>query len=102
MGTGENINFWNDPWIATSPNKKVISPRNNSLLTKVSDFISPITGHWDENLLSEHLYDVDVFRILQIPINTHGFEDFISWHYTKHGRYSVVRLSRSMEPPVWG
>jgi hypothetical protein len=32
---------------------------------------------------------VDVSRILQIPINNHGFSDFIAWHYTKHGQYAV-------------
>ena len=48
-----------------------------------------MTGQWDEELLREHLNAIDVSRILQIPINTHGFDDFISWHYTKHGRYTV-------------
>jgi hypothetical protein len=32
---------------------------------------------------------VDVERILQIPINNQGFNDFIAWRGTKHGRYTV-------------
>jgi ribonuclease HI len=33
--------------------------------------------------------EVDVNRILQIPLNVQGFDDFIAWNYNKNGRYSV-------------
>jgi hypothetical protein len=33
--------------------------------------------------------DVDVKRILEIPINIQGFDDFIAWNYNKNGCYSV-------------
>jgi hypothetical protein len=39
--------------------------------------------------LNDLFNPIDVTRILQIPIGTHGFEDFISWHFTKHGLYTV-------------
>jgi hypothetical protein len=32
---------------------------------------------------------LDVSRILQIPINHHGFEDFVAWSFSKHGMYIV-------------
>jgi hypothetical protein len=32
---------------------------------------------------------VDVQKILEIPLNNQWFDDFIAWHYTKDGRYSV-------------
>jgi hypothetical protein len=28
-------------------------------------------------------------RILQIPVNDHGFSDFVAWSFTSHGRYTV-------------
>jgi hypothetical protein len=28
-------------------------------------------------------------RILEIPINSQGFEDFVAWQFSKHGRYTV-------------
>jgi hypothetical protein len=34
---------------------------------------------------------VDVNRILQIPLNSQGFDDFIAWSCTKHGGYTVMR-----------
>jgi hypothetical protein len=44
----------------------------------VSDLINPLTGSWDEQLLHELFNSPDVNRILQIPINSQGFEDFIA------------------------
>jgi hypothetical protein len=89
VGNGEKINIWQDPWIPSSPDKKVITPRGASVYTKVSDLINPITEHWDEEILQSLLSPVDVYRIMQIPLHNRGFDDFIAWSYTKHGRYSV-------------
>jgi hypothetical protein len=30
-----------------------------------------------------------VGRILEIPLNNQGFDDFIAWSFNKNGRYSV-------------
>jgi hypothetical protein len=59
------------------------------VLTKVSDLIDPITGQWDATLLSEWFNPVDAGRILQIPIHNQGFNDFVAWNLTPHGRFTV-------------
>jgi hypothetical protein len=59
------------------------------LYTKVHELISPITATWDEDLLQDIFNPMDVERILQIPINNYGFDDFIAWKGTRHGRYTV-------------
>ena len=89
VGNGESINIWNDPWIPSRPSRKILSPRGASVYTRVSELINPMTGAWDEELLNELVNPVDVGRILQIPVNNQGFEDFIAWAYTTHGRYAV-------------
>jgi hypothetical protein len=89
VGNGEKINIWTDPWISNSPTRKVVSPRAGALFTRVSELINPHTGRWDEELLNSLLRPVDVGRILQIPLNSQGFDDFIAWGATKHGRYTV-------------
>jgi hypothetical protein len=58
-------------------------------MSKVAEFIDPISSLWDEMLVRSLFYTADVNHILQIPLNTHGFDDFISWNYTKHGRFTV-------------
>jgi hypothetical protein len=56
----------------------VVSPRAGALYTKVSDLISPLTGQWDDQLLREMFNEVDVGRIILIPLNNQGFGDFIA------------------------
>jgi hypothetical protein len=87
VGDGEKINIWNDHWIPSSPNKRVTTLRGATAYTKVLDLISPITGRWDEHLLYEIFNSLDVERIVQIPLNYRGFEDFVVRGLTNHGRY---------------
>jgi hypothetical protein len=55
--------------------------------TKVSELIDPHTGYWDLDLLSSLFMDVDVGRILEIPLHNQGFDDFIAWNFNKNGHY---------------
>jgi hypothetical protein len=55
VGDGESVNIWNDPWIPTSPNRKVVTPRGMVLLTKVNQLLDPISRQWDEELVSSIL-----------------------------------------------
>jgi hypothetical protein len=89
IGNGEIINIWRDPWIPSSPSRKVLSPRGGTVYTKVCELINPVTNQWDEYLLRNIFAEIDVRRILQIPLHSHGFEDFVAWGATSHGRYTV-------------
>jgi hypothetical protein len=51
VGSGERINIYTDPWIPTSPNRMIISPRGLGVLTKVADLIDTSSGTWDIELL---------------------------------------------------
>ena len=57
--------------------------------TKVSQLIDPISGSWNEARIRSLFCAIDANRILQIPLNTQGFDDFIAWNYTKHDRFAV-------------
>jgi hypothetical protein len=80
VGTEEKISIWRDPWIPSSPSRTVITPRGAIIYTKVSDLIDPVIETWDEPLLRSLLSTVDVERILEIPINHQGFDDFLAWN----------------------
>ena len=87
--------------IPSSPNRRIISQRGNAIYTRVCELIDPFTGGWNENRLREIFFTVDANRILNIPLHSQGFEDFIAWSGTKHGRYSPLRLSHAMEALFW-
>jgi hypothetical protein len=55
---------------------------------------------WDEQLICDLLNPLDASRVLQIPINNQGFDDFISWHFTNHGRYMVRQWKHQLGPRV--
>jgi hypothetical protein len=54
----------------------------------VSDLLNPIDGNLDEELNNELFWLVDTHLILEIPL-TPGREDFVAWHYTQLGLFTV-------------
>ena len=89
VGNGEKINIWDDCWIPNSASKKVLTVRGNQVLTKVNELIDPITGEWDEMLIRENFWHIDAERILQIPLFHVETEDYVAWHLTRSGVFSV-------------
>lgn len=89
VGNGEKINIWKDAWIPQSPTKKVLTNRGSHLLSRVSDLIDPATGDWDVQLLHQTFWQIDVQRILAIPLPMHEMIDFVAWSHTKTGLFSV-------------
>ena len=88
VGDGSQIKIWEDNWIPSSHNMKVLTPRGNNLITKVEELINPITGTWDAQLIRMLFWEVDVNRILQIPLR-YGRDDVVAWQFTKNGFFSV-------------
>jgi hypothetical protein len=89
VGDGEQINIWNEPWVPSSPSRKISTRRGNVVYTKVSELINHDTGSWDEEILRDIFWPVDVQRILQIPLATNMMQDFVSWHLSRNGIFSV-------------
>ena len=88
VGDGTQINIWLDPWIPDGVTRRPITPRGQTLLTRVSELIDPITGNWDRQLIEEVFWEEDWGRILGIPIKA-GMDDLLAWHYDKKGIFSV-------------
>jgi hypothetical protein len=121
VGNGRRINIWRDHWVPGSVTRKIETARGNCLLRTVDDLIDPVSGLWDEQLLSEIFNPLDVRRILQIPISQELGEDFVAWHKTRNFCFSVrsayysewehqfgIKIrsntgqSSSSSNPVWG
>jgi ribonuclease HI len=58
------------------------------LVTTVGELINPVTGTWDEDLITSIFWSVDANRILQIPL-AQGREDVVAWHFNRNGYFSV-------------
>lgn len=96
VGDGTRINIWSDPWIPNKVTRRPITPRGRTVLNKVSDLISPVTGTWDEELIREVFWPEDVQSILAIPIKP-GFEDMVAWHYDPRGIFSTKSAYHVLE-----
>ena len=89
VGDDGRINVWDDEWIPNSPTRKVITAHGDNLLSKVSDFIDPVMGRWDEELVSQTFWQVDVARILAISLPEFDMSDFVAWNLCKNGSFLV-------------
>jgi hypothetical protein len=89
VGDGTQINIWDDPWIPCSPSRKVATRRGNIIYTTVSELIDSESGTWDEEIIRELFWPINVQRILNIPLAPGMMNDFVSWHFTKSGTFSV-------------
>ena len=83
------MNTWEDSWIPQSPTKKVLTIRGSNLISRVCDLIDPVTGDWDIHFVNQTFWNVDVRRILAIPIPLYEMSDFIAWSPTKNSIFSV-------------
>jgi ribonuclease HI len=87
VGTGTNINIWEDKWIPSNPSLRPMWKPDNTQLTLVSDLIQE-NGKWDDHLIRNSFLPPDADAILSIPLG--GLDcDTLAWAFEKHGMYSV-------------
>ena len=89
VGDGSQIGILSIGLVPSSTNARMITPRNNIILSKVKDLISPITGTWDKELICEIFLAIDANRILSMPLSHMVFEDFVARGHTKNSMFSV-------------
>lgn len=89
IGSSGAVNIWNYPWIPLSPDRQVITPRGETILSSVNDLIDPSSGAWDDALITNIFNLMDVRRILQILLIYQAFDDFTAWYMNITGSSSV-------------
>lgn len=55
-----------------------MTPKGRQLLIKVGDLIDPISNTWDEELIIQTMWPIDVQGILSIPLSQHDMPDIIA------------------------
>ena len=63
VGDGLNIKIWLDPWIPDGVTRSLITPRGQTLVTKVPELIDLISDEWDDRLIGDVFWEEDVMRI---------------------------------------
>ena len=72
------------------------------MITKVGDLIDPASNTWDEDLIEQTMWSIDVQRILLVPLPQHDMQDFIAWNYTKKWYFlGSISLFYGVGPLVW-
>lgn len=89
IGDGSLISAWLDPWLPLHnprpPHKTVDAPPQ--LLVK--DLLNSTQTDWDLLKVTTWIAPEDVDTVLSIKLSSSAKEDFLGWHYTKDGMYTV-------------
>ncbi|XP_044958347.1 disease resistance protein RGA5-like [Hordeum vulgare subsp. vulgare] len=86
LGAGATDNF--NVEVVESALEAVVwnDPNSPSIRIKI---VGVIFDGEDESTLAQEIQEDEENRILQIPLNVEALKDFVAWHYTKSGTFSV-------------
>nr|DAD44572.1 TPA_asm: hypothetical protein HUJ06_002802 [Nelumbo nucifera] len=86
VGNGEDINFWDDPWLPNSHNHKV--PCDKPLycpFSRIWEVIDPTSKTWNVRLLDEWLPNNMVNDVKEIYIPQGDVKDEYIWNWERNG-----------------
>ena len=89
VGKGNTINIWRDPWIPTLPKFWVSQQQSaeNEEIRVVSDLMNE--NRWNIELINSTFSPWEAKAITIIPLARYAEEDGWTWHFTKHGDFTV-------------
>ncbi|KAL0458885.1 UNVERIFIED_CONTAM: hypothetical protein Slati_0515700 [Sesamum latifolium] len=90
IGSGHSVDVWKDPWIPRKPSFRVIIPNASNVQNlQVSALIRQESREWDLEVLNTLFWPEDREVIQQIPLSSFSEPDFLIWHYSSNGLFSV-------------
>ncbi|KAK8612565.1 hypothetical protein V6N13_092677 [Hibiscus sabdariffa] len=89
IGSGQNVNIWNEPWIHGAGDGRIGNQAININYMLVSGLIDASTKTWKLDVLND-LFDVEhVSKICTIPLSKLGMCDELIWRHDGSGSYTV-------------
>jgi ribonuclease HI len=88
VGDGTNVKIWEDPWLPIGETRRPRTGPGHSEILSVSELLNPLTGGWDETLISALFAPEDAKTILSIGLGDDP-EDRPAWHFDPKGAFSV-------------
>lgn len=107
IGSGEEINLWNDPWLSHNEQQRPFGPAPASLQhLRVSELISPTSCDWDIEKI-EAILPFHKKQILNIKLRKTRVIDTLVWlknpsgeYSTKSGYISLTEKAANTMPPA--
>jgi hypothetical protein len=88
VGNGNDIRVWRDNWIPRQTCLKVLSPRRNCRIRRVSELLDD-QMRWKEDLVRNTFQQIDADIILKIKPSRRQANDVLAWQPEKSGSFSV-------------
>ena len=89
VGNGQTTRIWEDNWISRDEMLRPYGCRVADPPVMVADLIDATTATWNRQLVQQVFMPMDAEIILSIPPCTRNMADFWSWHFERHGNFSV-------------
>ena len=89
MGDGRSINIWEHQWLPEPGRGKIVTPRVDVSVEKVSDLFYPNTTEWNIELLETSFYPWEVETIRRIYVSKLHQVDCLVWPLSPDGSYTV-------------
>ena len=89
VGDGLSIKVWEHRWLTNPAHSKILSPRLNSAISRVSELLLPNAQSWNVDLIDHTFMSWEAKEIKQIHVSGFGQEDAYVWLFTSDGEYFV-------------
>jgi hypothetical protein len=88
VGSGANIRAWQDNWIPRQSYMKVLTPRGNNCVRRVSELLDD-QHNWKVDLIRQAFRPVDAELFWGIKVSNRITDDIIAWQPEKSDIFSV-------------
>ncbi|XP_043698525.1 uncharacterized protein LOC122649220 [Telopea speciosissima] len=90
VGSGEMVDIWNDNWLPTHVNFKLLHPLlEDCPYNRVSQLIDFDNRKWNESIIDRYVHPEDRKDIYQLQLSLFATEDRQVWGPSKVGTFSV-------------
>lgn len=77
VGSGQRIDVWKHRWLPNPSYNKIVSPRVEIAITRVSELFYPNTRIWDPGTLAETFYPWEATMVSRIHVTGGCDEDLL-------------------------
>ncbi|KAL0317111.1 UNVERIFIED_CONTAM: hypothetical protein Sangu_2125400 [Sesamum angustifolium] len=88
--SGRSVKVWRDPWLPRPFSFHILSPLGaNDPHLQVCNLIDDNSKDWNQTLVRTLFWHDEAESILAIPLSSVVGEDFVIWHHTANGMFSI-------------